>query len=214
MPFIKIAHAGGEYHGKTYQNSIEAIEHNFKKGYRYFEIDLIYHRQNVLVAHDIKQIHENTPTFKQIVHHFDHQQEHPYFILDIKNNYTQAITLVSNIIRRYDHYIPQIYSLNDLNDIVAIGTFKKVVLANWKYTPTTEKIQTILDTANRHNIEIIGTSLWSKFSKHYDIKKYEFYNKLKIPIFAHGNMTNKNQLLWARNNTQGVYNLTKHTTFQ
>lgn len=49
----RIAHAGGAIDGKTYTNSIEALDANYAAGFRFFEIDLIFTRDDKLVAlHD------------------------------------------------------------------------------------------------------------------------------------------------------------------
>jgi len=49
-----IAHALGGYKGKTYTNSLEAFHYNYQQGYRVFEIDLLFSKDNEVVAfHDI-----------------------------------------------------------------------------------------------------------------------------------------------------------------
>ncbi len=48
-----IAHAGGGINGDTYTNSLEALNYNYKKGFRLFELDIIKTADNVFVsAHD------------------------------------------------------------------------------------------------------------------------------------------------------------------
>lgn len=48
-----IAHAGGKIDDRTYTNSLEALEHNYKKGFRLFELDIIKTSDNKFVAaHD------------------------------------------------------------------------------------------------------------------------------------------------------------------
>lgn len=50
-----IAHAGGKVKNKTYTNSLEALNTNYKKGFRYFELDIIKTSDNIFVAaHDWK----------------------------------------------------------------------------------------------------------------------------------------------------------------
>ncbi len=49
----RIAHAGGAVGGATYTNSLEALEHNYARGFRFFEIDLVWSSDGALVAlHD------------------------------------------------------------------------------------------------------------------------------------------------------------------
>jgi glycerophosphoryl diester phosphodiesterase len=53
-PF-RIAHAGGNYGFITYSNSYEALEDNYKEGFRYFELDFVFTSDDVLVClHDWK----------------------------------------------------------------------------------------------------------------------------------------------------------------
>lgn len=50
-----IAHAGGAIEGHTYTNSLEAMDLNYKKGFRLFELDIIKTADDVFVAaHDWK----------------------------------------------------------------------------------------------------------------------------------------------------------------
>nr|WP_321233489.1 sulfatase-like hydrolase/transferase [uncultured Psychroserpens sp.] len=55
-----IAHAGGEIDGFTYTNSLEALDYNYKKGFRLFELDILKTADNKFVAaHDWKRWKEN-----------------------------------------------------------------------------------------------------------------------------------------------------------
>jgi glycerophosphoryl diester phosphodiesterase len=50
---LMIAHAGGGFNGQNYSNSLEALELNYSKGYRYFEIDFSWTSDQQLVClHD------------------------------------------------------------------------------------------------------------------------------------------------------------------
>lgn len=50
-----IAHAGGEIDGKTYTNSLDAMNLNYRKGFRLFELDIVKTSDNFYVAaHDWK----------------------------------------------------------------------------------------------------------------------------------------------------------------
>ncbi len=52
-PFGAIAHAGGGYDNRNYTNSIEALNHNYARGFRLFEIDFIWTSDDHLVClHD------------------------------------------------------------------------------------------------------------------------------------------------------------------
>jgi|GEM_PF-629251 len=56
-----IAHAGGGINGDTYTNSLEALNLNYNKGFRLFELDIIKTSDNVFVsAHDWNQWSKKT----------------------------------------------------------------------------------------------------------------------------------------------------------
>ena len=49
----RIAHAGGQFNGATYTNSLEALDQNYEAGFRAFEIDLSFTSDGELVClHD------------------------------------------------------------------------------------------------------------------------------------------------------------------
>ena len=55
-----IAHAGGKIDNITYTNSLEALTENYKKGFRYFELDILKTADNKFVAaHDWKKWRKN-----------------------------------------------------------------------------------------------------------------------------------------------------------
>ena len=52
----RVAHAGGGIRGKTYTNSLDALDQNIKNGFVYFEIDFSLTKDDQLVClHDWKQ---------------------------------------------------------------------------------------------------------------------------------------------------------------
>ena len=50
FPLHRIAHAGGAVNGSSYLNSIEAMDQNARKGFRYFELDLSFTEDNKVVC--------------------------------------------------------------------------------------------------------------------------------------------------------------------
>ena len=56
-----IAHAGGEVGGRVGQNSLEALNRNYAKGHRYFEIDFCWTSDNRLVL-----IHDWERSFREL----------------------------------------------------------------------------------------------------------------------------------------------------
>lgn len=62
-----IAHAAGEIDGYKYTNSLEALNYNYSKGFRLFELDIIKTKDNIYVAsHDWKLWSEQTNNKKGI----------------------------------------------------------------------------------------------------------------------------------------------------
>lgn len=56
-----IAHAGGQIDGHSYTNSLEAINTNYKNGFRLFELDIVKTSDNIYVAtHDWKSWSKKT----------------------------------------------------------------------------------------------------------------------------------------------------------
>lgn len=58
---LMIAHAGGGYSGHNYTNSIEALEHNYQAGFRYFEVDFSWTSDDQMVC-----LHDWKKTFKKL----------------------------------------------------------------------------------------------------------------------------------------------------
>jgi glycerophosphoryl diester phosphodiesterase len=56
ISYRMVAHAGGAFHGLTYTNSEEALDENYRKGFRVFELDFEWTSDSRLVmVHDWKQ---------------------------------------------------------------------------------------------------------------------------------------------------------------
>ena len=103
--FNFIAHAGGGYDGKTYMNSLEALNYSFKKGFLLFELDLLETTDNYLVgAHDWKGFKndcrnydfKNFPNLKNYTIDQDGSRNLPMSIEEFTNcktNFTKISTL-------------------------------------------------------------------------------------------------------------------------
>ena len=155
----RIAHAGGGYLGENYTNSFEALNKNFRKGFRLYEIDFSWTADNYLVCiHDWQASFkrsfgfttEKTPTletFKLLVktkspYHQCTLQElaqwmekHPKMILitDIKKNNIKALELISKKIINFKHrVIPQIYQPENYSRIKQLG-FNNIIWTLYKF---------------------------------------------------------------------------------
>jgi len=50
---LLIAHAGGRFQNMDYTNSLDALNFNYGKGFRFFELDFLFTRdENLVLFHD------------------------------------------------------------------------------------------------------------------------------------------------------------------
>lgn len=74
-----VAHALGGIDGKAYTNSLEALEANYKKGYKVFEVDLVLTSDNELVAR-----HDWLEMFEQKLHESPKDNNKPISLKQFK----------------------------------------------------------------------------------------------------------------------------------
>ncbi|MDA2922369.1 sulfatase-like hydrolase/transferase [Patescibacteria group bacterium AH-259-L07] len=166
----RIAHAGGGINGRTYTNSIEALNNNIKKGFSYFEIDFVFTKDGHLVClHDWDSDFENIfgfkteqrltlNEFKQLVSKeskfrnctlselADWMDKHPdsYLITDMKENNIKALEIISGIIPDYKkRVIPQIYFPENFDKVKKIG-YNQIIWTLYRYGGTNEGVLTAL----------------------------------------------------------------------
>lgn len=126
-----VAHAGGGINGITYTNSLEALNYNYKKGFRFFEVDLEWVQDNELVLmHDkgfkmpggLTQM-SLADLVKWMLKHSD-----TYIITDIKSNNIEGL---NKIVKEYaalkGRFIPQIYAFEEYERVRDLG-FKNIIL--------------------------------------------------------------------------------------
>lgn len=103
-----IAHAGGKIDKYIYTNTLEALDANYKKGFRLFELDIIKTKDNFFVAsHDWKSWKEQTnykksipPTLKEFKKYKIYNKYTPMDMKDINqwfNKYNDAILVTDKI---------------------------------------------------------------------------------------------------------------------
>ena len=190
--FIQIAHAGGKFNNELYTNSMEAIKFNYSEGFIYFEVDLFYKDGKVLLVHDEGRLKSNKYKILEFKDLIPFVKKNPsYFLLDIKNEYKLVIENINKEITKQQvnpkYFIPQVYCIEDLKTL-DLNINKTVVIANWKKNPTFDQVKEMVEYCKTNNINIFGTSIWSKNTKYYDKTKrfYKYYKKLGIPILIHG----------------------------
>lgn len=148
-----VAHAGGGIDSLTYTNSLEALNYNYNKGFRFFELDFEFTSDKELVLlHDwsdanLRRLFQSEPRiyslkeFKNLkmVNNLTQMSladlakwilKHPdaYIITDIKSNNIEGL---NKIVKEYaglkECFIPQIYTFEEYEAVKKLG-FKNIIL--------------------------------------------------------------------------------------
>ncbi|MCG6879725.1 MAG: hypothetical protein LJE96_11355 [Deltaproteobacteria bacterium] len=155
-PTTLIAHAGGEIGGRVGQNSLEALDRNYAKGHRYFEIDFCWTSDDRLVL-----IHDWERSFSEL---FGDAKEKPslerfksmkmkhgmtqmslaslflwlskhndaHIITDVKERNLSALKIIARDSGKFQkHFIPQIYDPSEFEPVKLLG-FEKVILTLYR----------------------------------------------------------------------------------
>ncbi|MFC4625892.1 glycerophosphodiester phosphodiesterase family protein [Daeguia caeni] len=157
-PSQRIAHAGGIYNGRTYTNSLEALEKN-KEHFSLFEMDLVFTADGHLVcAHDWDNYArilwglelDTVPTleqFRQIVANnkaftnctldqlvdWLHKNPQARIITDTKEINSAALDHIAhNYPDDKNRFIPQIYNMDYYDQVRALG-FEDVILTVYQW---------------------------------------------------------------------------------
>jgi len=149
-PELRIAHAGGIFEGKTYTNSIDALEHN-KSRFSLFEIDMIFTSDGRLVcAHDWSRF-PSPPSYQEVLEFVAENYEFKSCTLDqlvdwLNENPDARIvtdtkevnsTALAHIAEQYpdeiDRFIPQIYRMEDYEPVRGLG-FDDVILTLYQWS--------------------------------------------------------------------------------
>jgi glycerophosphoryl diester phosphodiesterase len=157
---LRIAHAGGQIGATTYTNSIEALDANYEKGFRAFEIDFSWTSDHQLVCmHDWEQSFERSfglpPTapislsdFEELVRDRSAYKkcsltsfmqwfaDHPQALLvtDVKERNLDALEHIgSNYPQFLARIIPQIYQPSEYPIVRELG-FEKIIWTLYKFS--------------------------------------------------------------------------------
>jgi glycerophosphoryl diester phosphodiesterase len=161
-PPIFIAHAGGGINKLTYTNSLEALNSNYEKGFRFFEIDFSWTSDNKLVAMHLWE--ENfpqqfnvpadiiIPTKDQFlilktktgltqlsledVLKWAETKGDVYIISDIKKLNIKALRIIFTNFPNYTKYIiPQVYNYKEYDEVINLG-YSNIILTLYKMEET------------------------------------------------------------------------------
>jgi len=168
---LRVAHAGGGIKKQTYTNSLEALNDNIQKGFRYFEIDLSFTRDGRLVClHDWDESftrsfgfkvekHPTLDEFEQIVKKsssFENctldslanwLEENPsaFIITDIKEHNLEGLKMISKKIPEFrKKIIPQIYDPKNFDRVKALG-YKRIIWTLYRYQGTQQDVLAWVD---------------------------------------------------------------------
>lgn len=199
MP-VSIAHAGGQIHGRYYTNSLNALDFNYQRGFRYFELDFEWTSDDKLVlVHDWQNnwphyggregaIPTNAEFMAVSMTHGLQQldlpglvawlQQHPdaRIVTDIKSGNLQALALISKLPLAH-RFIPQAYQFAEYEAIEQLG-FARIILTVYKLHAGQK---TITHFVQRHRP-------WALTVPAYQIERGAYAELLhdgSVPIYVH-----------------------------
>lgn len=157
-PPIFIAHAAGAVNTQVYTNSLEALNENYKKGFKFFEIDFSWTSDGQLVAiHDWNDFLSGNflvpeeievPTLEQFfqlvarggftqvslrqVLRWAADKGDVRIVTDIKEDNIKALREIQRENKEFNKYVvPQVYSFREYDQAKAIG-FRDVILTLYR----------------------------------------------------------------------------------
>ena len=163
---LRVAHAGGGIDGRTYTNSLEALDSNVRNGFSYFELDFSFTKDRQLVCiHDWENSFRRTfgflpkekPTLKTFESHVKDKSEYQqctletmanwmehntsaFIVTDIKENNLQGLKIISERIPGFERrIIPQIYDPRNYNKVKSMG-YKQVIWTLYRYNGSNDDV--------------------------------------------------------------------------
>ena len=214
-----IAHAGGEVYGIRLTNSLQALDNSYKKGFRFFEVDISNTSDGVpVLVHDWG----NTNWFRNVKYSTEpasykefkssktilglklmdlemladwlskHKDSH--VITDIKDDNMGLLrTMAEKYPRVTGQVIPQIYSFDEYDTVRDMG-YEHIILTLYKLKAPADEI---IAFCNSH--ELFGMTMSvDRCSPDYLMQ----FKGLKVPMFAH-TVNDYNTYVKVRDN--GIY---------
>lgn len=171
---LRVAHAGGGINGATYTNSIEALNVNYSKGFRYFEIDFNTTSDgNIVCVHDwpefnrlggsdakrplsladFEAINESFIKYKKCtlnsLAQWLGEHDDAFLITDVKDNNLEALKSIINLVPNSKAVvIPQIYSPGEYDWLAEVG-IEKVIWTLYRSRLTNAEVLKELDGMDR-----------------------------------------------------------------
>jgi len=167
VPPLLIAHAAGGVKGKTYTNSLEALEENYKKGHRVFEIDFSWTSDKHLVAiHDwevslhslfvvptnitvpskndffaLKSKYGLVQLGMEDVLDWADSKGDAYIVTDVKENNLLALTRIASYTKSAGNVIPQVYNYGEYYKARDLG-YKDIILTLYRMNVVPSEVVT------------------------------------------------------------------------
>lgn len=162
----RVAHAGGGIRHQTYTNSLEALNHNFLKGFRYFELDFSFTSDDRLIClHDWKKAFRQSFGFetdkimtlkefedlveKQSRLHkctldslADWMRKHPQAVIvtDVKARNIAALKMIlKGLPDAEERIIPQIYNPANFKIVRKLG-FQQIIWTLYRLNPSDDEV--------------------------------------------------------------------------
>ena len=162
----RVAHAGGGIDGSTYTNSLRALDANYKRGFRFFELDFSTTSDGHLVCiHDWEASFERSFQQKaqgpvsleafdtlvrtsstynkcQLTTLLDWLAAHSdaFIVSDVKDDNKQALTMIAKQTpRNLKRFIPQIYEPDEAAFVEGLG-FERYIWTLYRYKESNEKV--------------------------------------------------------------------------
>ncbi|WP_051360662.1 glycerophosphodiester phosphodiesterase family protein [Desulfuromonas sp. TF] len=153
-----IAHAGGGINHETYTNSLEALNTNYDKGFRFFEVDFSWTSDGKLVAiHDWQGVLQSKfsiaegiaiPTEAEFIGLtmknnltqlgleevliWAAGKGDAYIVTDVKDHNLKALGLIAADFKEFNKYVvPQVYSYREYEEARDLG-YERIILTLYR----------------------------------------------------------------------------------
>jgi len=184
---LRVAHAGGQFEGKTYPNSIQSISFNTQYT-KYFELDFQLTKDRRLVClhhpnvsnnyfHEIKdEIFKNNYCYDKILKDFLKKNKEVIIITDFKSDNIEGVSFIKDYFNQESsRFIPQIYYENEYQKAKDLG-FDKIIFTFYRMSNhSNEQISKIIKQMDLFAITMDPARLRSGIIKKIDKNSFFVY---------------------------------------
>jgi len=220
-----VAHALGDYNGFSGTNTLTAMESNYEKGYKLFEVDLSLTKDDEVVAFHVgqedkyglgeKEIEDITneefdkllyrnelPTtdIEELLQFLDTNKD-VYLVLDPKEDLIGVVESIvddhSEYSAVFDRIIPQIYEPSQLKIVKDLYDFPDVIFTMYRIDIKYSELISFIRTS-----DITGVTM--NYKNNYSVEFSELVQSLDIGVFVH-TVNNKELIDIFHQDNVGVY---------